>query len=239
MAFLNADVNDFDMAFGLSLFIDFNKTTALRKPDIVTDEQYGRLTPSDLGKIVKISELFGVSATAAATISLADVEVSVDFEGLEDVSDYIPTYNMNAAFHIRREAALTGKTGRRLVQSNVRQGPDGRRLQESRQLLHDGDLLRVGTLHQEESHHPGRVLLRSLSANNPSAENYVFDKCPIDMGEIGCAKLYDMTLNMEKVKDFVDPIIKKWVNTDKSGQLGALFIFSFLLKFCLNCVVSW
>jgi hypothetical protein len=215
--FLDIDLTSTDINVGAQLFVDIDKSSALRKPD-VAGPNYGRVTQGDFSKITQISDLFVIGAIAGATILVEKAEVSVDVPVLGVVNQYIPKLNFGVAAHFRKVIDIKPSES---VSRRLRHGP-------YRSLLHDGNRRLVGRLH-EGSDHPAWPLLRSLRGletgtdGSVAGEEFIFGPCPADGINItACAVVTDITLDVEEIALLVSPIVDEFVNEAKTGVLDLI-----------------
>ena len=80
--FLDVDLTNLNIDVGAKLFVDIDKSSALRKPD-VPGPNFGRVTQGDFQKITQISDLFVIGAISGATLEVEKAEVSLDYRVLE------------------------------------------------------------------------------------------------------------------------------------------------------------
>jgi hypothetical protein len=212
--FLKAVLDNIDLEIGAGLFVDIDKASALRiSSENETDRDYGRLTRTNLRQIVKKSELFLITATAGATLKIPDItfEVNGDLLGSSDVVqeilNWIPRLEAQVYAQGRKEFTAAKSTKRRLdvLESNRR------RLGQSSAM----------------ADHPSVGLLRSLSISGDESllsKNFDFDLCPVNTtsGEIFCARVVNLTLDMSKIRDLVAPILEEFTNTKDDGYLDKL-----------------
>ena len=201
--FLDVALTKLNINVGAALFVDFDKSSALRKED-VPGPNFGRVTQGDFSKITQISDLFVIGAIAGATLEVEDAEVSLDVA--DAINPYIPKLNFGIAAHFRKELDIKSSNS-------------------TRRLLHDGNRRSLGRLH-EGSDHRALPLFRSLRGLETDAddsvadENFTFDGCEITNGT--CVVLTDVTLDVATITDFVSPIVAEFVNADKTGVLDQI-----------------
>lgn len=223
--FLNARLEEVCLQVGAQINVDVNKASALRlKEKESPGENYGRLSAADMKKIVKVSELFEVSAIAGAAVKIGnDSEIFVDGDGefIDKVEDWVPRLQFGAAVQLRKELSFGSKKTRRRSLSSS----DGHANLVSRADLAKLRKPPIGSSHHamHQTDHPALPLLRSLG----SIEGDIFGNtfamdfdCPVNVtaGELGCAELTDVTLDIEKIKKVVQPIVDRFVN-GKDGYL--------------------
>lgn len=211
--YLAADIDGMDLLVAASISIDLDKSQALRveRSELASDPQYGRLTRADLKQLTKLSDMLAVKANAAATVEIPFVEFSLFTDtfpsSLQSVGNWIPHLEAEVYAHVRLKSGLDNDGS-----------AAGRRLVTTDDSSHNCQL---GVLTAEMGHkaHP---LLRSLSeSENILDESFDFPKCTVDMaaGSSYCAKVVNVTLDMGKIADLIQPILSEITNGDSSGYL--------------------
>ena len=212
--FLDVALAGLNIDVGAKLFVDVDKSSALRKED-VAGPNFGRVTQGDFSKITQISDLFVIGALAGATLEVEDAEIGLNIDELEDINEYIPKLNFGIAAHFRKEFDIKDKASSTSSTSN-------------RRLLHDGNRRLVGRLH-EGSDHRALPLLRSLQGQLEAEDekitsaNFAFDPCPADgINKTACAVVTNITLDVNEITKLVSPVVDYFVNNDKTGQLDEI-----------------
>lgn len=212
LLFLKGSLSNGDLRVAVGLSVDMDKGNALRlkSGENATDPQYGRLTRDSFRKITKISDLFVPGATAAATVEIPDVrfEVSADLLGGNDLAREVVAY-------IPQLEAKIYAQSRKVVSSNK---------SPTRRLKFDTARRSLG-VHPALAGHETAPLLRSLafSAEFPLlADDFEFEECPIKVNATFCARVSQLTLDMTKIRDLVEPVLVEITNGEGTGFLDKM-----------------
>ncbi len=212
LLFLKGSLSDGNLVVAVGLFVDMDKGNALRlkSGENTTDPQYGRLTRDSFRKITKISDLFVPGATAGATVEIPEVrfEVSVDLLGgsslAQEVVAYIPQLTAEVYAQARKVVSRDDSTARRLKFDVARRS--------------------LG-VHPVLSGHDTAPLSRSLSFSDEFpllADDFEFEECPIEANSTFCARVSQLTLDMTKIRDLVEPVLVEITNNDGTGFLDKM-----------------
>jgi hypothetical protein len=131
--------------------------------------------------------LFKIGVHAGAVLNAPTITVGFDGNGnevLEKIEDWIPQLELELAAQFREEIGLVGDGDRRAYLRRSRELPG----------------------------HPARALLRSLATIDGMDildQNFSFEPCPVNGGANACAKITNVALVIEKVKDLVESILGK------------------------------
>ena len=209
LIFLKCVITDIDLEVGAGVFIGIDKASALRiDAENATDPQRGRLSRTDFKKIVQLSDLFTIRATAAATVSLPDVSFEVNgdlFGDLSSITDWLPRLEAEVYVQARKEVSTEDDTA---TTSTTR-----RELRSAIPYLEK---------HPDIEEHPALDLFRSLDAAEEGgllSSDFNFTQCNLATGETFCAKLINLSLNMEKIADLIKPVLNDITNAVKDGFL--------------------
>jgi len=148
--------------------------------------QDGRVTRSDFRRIRDITSLFEIGALAGAALHAPNISLAFrDGDVFEKIEDWIPQLELELAAQFREEIGSVGNSDRAYIR---------------RQLLG----------------HPAQGLLRSLAATDPLDildEDFSFEPCPVNASVASaCAKITNVVLLIDKVKDLVKSILGNVAN---------------------------
>ncbi len=212
LLFLKGSLSNGDLVVAVGLSVDMDKGNALRlkSGENATDPQYGRLTRDSFRKITKISDLFVPGATAGATVEIPEVrfEVSVDLLGgsslAQEVVAYIPQLTAEIYAQARKVISRDDSSARRLKFDVARRN--------------------LG-VHPVLLGHETALLSRSLSFSDEFAllaDDFEFEECPIEANSTFCARVSQLTLDMTKIRDLVEPVLSELTNNDGTGFLDKM-----------------
>jgi len=205
LLFLKASIDNLNLEVAAGLFVDMDKAKALRLPrgENKTDPDFGRLSRASFRRIVKLSDLFEVSAITGATIEAPSVvfEFNGDIFGkgekVDTITKFIPKLQAEIYAHARKK--LSASSNRRKLEIDFRE-----------------------TTSQSGTEDPSSPCLSKIHSDILS-DNFTFPSCPIDLThENFCARVNNLMLNMTSLKELVGPILSDITNSDETGFLDKL-----------------
>lgn len=236
LLFLEASLKGVCLQVGAAVNVDINKASALRLGEAGEEKgrNFERLTAADMGKIVSVSELFEITAIAGAALEIGDdSEIGFGGDGFEKVEDWIPKLKLGVAVQLREVVSFGGSsTGRRRLSST-----DGHK-----SLVNEDAFAHVihppeGSIHRRlyDTNHSAVPLLRSTARSLGSLggeagdiinTEFQFDACPVDVtvDDNACAKVSNIRLDIESIRELLLPIIREFVNDDEDGYLDQVVV---------------
>ena len=228
--FLNLGLTDLDIAFGAGIFVNVDKAHGMRTEDNPNSVRYGRLTLDDVRNRVPVKkELFVIcaagmlihhqaffakgtlshlkytfitsSAAAAVTVDDFVAELDVPIPSLSSVQAWLPKLNVGGDIDGETRALQaiikTEKSTRRVFRTST----------QTRYLLQPVDRRRLEASISSTAHRG----LRMLCVDEVDTLDI---ECPVNItaGEFACVRISNVRLDITKIQELVEPILKKLVD---------------------------